>query len=296
MQADGQILRRLLADSEEPLLVAGVHDALSAMVAEQAGFKAVWASSFGLSAVAGLPDLNLLSMTEVLTAMRQIRGAINIPVIADCDSGYGNELNAYRMGREFHRSLLTVICIEDNPFPKRCSLYDGDRRLEPLEHHASRIRALREGATEEAFIIARTEALTAGATIREALERANAYVEAGADAILVQTKSKDGADVIGFAESWERKDVPLIAVPTTYNVRFADLFHYGFRVIIMANQLLRASVGVMQGIAEDIYNSESSGDVREKISSLENVYALLQVKAMDERQRRFQYPLLETVR
>ena len=288
MQADGQALRRILTETSSPLIVAGVQDALSALIAEKAGFRAVWASSFGVSAAAGLPDLNLLSMTEVLDAIRRIRGAITIPLIADCDSGYGNELNAFRMAREFFRCGLSVLCIEDSPFPKRCSLYSGSgRRLEPMEGHAARLRALREGATEEAFIIARTEALVAETGIQDALERAHAYVNAGADAILVQTKSTDGHDMMLFGQLWHNKSVPLIAVPTTYSVSFTDLFAVGYRVIILANQLLRASINSMEMVAGALVFSERSDAVRHQISPLERVYELLKVKEVDQMQNNF---------
>lgn len=297
MPSDAQMLRHLLTDTSAPLMVAGVHDAFSALIAERAGFKAVWASSFGLSAAAGLPDLNLLSMSEMLDAMRKIRGAIDSPLIADCDTGYGGELNVYRMAKEFTRCGLTIMCIEDNPFPKRCSLYDDgvERRLEPAEGHAARLRALREGAEGEAFIIARTEALVAGTGVHDALERAHAYARAGADAILVQTKSKDGDDIMRFGELWDDGSVPLVAVPTTYRTNFADLASAGYRIIIMANQLLRAAADSMERIAHTLIRSESSDAARHEIAPLEGVYELLRVKEVDELQHAFRRDSLEHV-
>jgi phosphoenolpyruvate phosphomutase len=283
---DSQAFRRLIANSKKPLLVAGVHDALSALIAEKVGFQALWASSFGLSAVAGFPDLNILSMTEMLDALRKIRGAIEIPLIVDCDSGYGNEINAYRMAREFSRCGLTILCIEDNQFPKRCSLYDGDRQLKTIEDQVSCIRALREGSAEDAYIIARTEALVAGSGIDDALERAQQYVRAGADAILVQSKSSDGAEIIKFGKLWNI-DVPLIAVPTTYWTSFQELASCRFQVIILANQLLRASVEAIERIAEELIVSNSSYTTEYNISSINHVGELIKLKQLEEMKNNF---------
>src|SRR5438045_9462411 len=110
------------------LLAAGAHDAVSAKLAEQAGFDAIWAGGFGISAVQAVPDANILTLTETLEAVRRIVDAVAIPVVADCDNGYGNAINVMRTAAEFERAGAAGICIEDNEFPKRCSLYAGVRR------------------------------------------------------------------------------------------------------------------------------------------------------------------------
>src|SRR5215471_5469827 len=110
------------------LLAAGAHDALSAKLAEEAGFEAIWASGFGISAVHAVPDANILTLTETLDAVRRIVDAVGVPVIADCDNGYGNAINVLRTAAEFERAGAAGICIEDNEFPKRCSFYGSVRR------------------------------------------------------------------------------------------------------------------------------------------------------------------------
>src|SRR2546428_13045184 len=104
---------------------AGAHDAPPAKLAEQAGFDAIWASGFGISAVRAVPDANILTLTETLEAVRRIVDAVGLPVIADCDNGYGNAINVMRTAGEFERAGAAGICIEDNEFPKRCSFYAG---------------------------------------------------------------------------------------------------------------------------------------------------------------------------
>src|SRR5262245_54071929 len=166
------------------VLAAGAHDALSARLAEEAGFDAIWASGFGISAVQAVPDANILTLTETLEAVRRIVQGVRIPVVADCDNGYGNAINVMRTAAEFERAGAAGICIEDNEFPKRCSFYAGVRRdLVPAEEHARKVEAATAARSDPGFaVIARTEALIVGLGIDEALGRAHAYADAGADA------------------------------------------------------------------------------------------------------------------
>jgi len=128
------------------VLAAGAHDALSAKLAEECGFDAIWASGFGISAVQGVPDANILTLTETLEAVRRIVDAVRIPVVADCDNGYGNAINVIRTVGEFERAGAAGVCIEDNDFPKRCSFYAGVRRdLVAVDEHARKIEAATAG-------------------------------------------------------------------------------------------------------------------------------------------------------
>src|SRR5262250_2629250 len=201
------------------VLAGGAHDALSARLVEEAGFDAIWASGFGISAVQALPDANILTLTETLEAVRRICDAVSVPVVADCDNGYGNAINVMRTAAEFERAGAAGICIEDNDFPKRCSFYAGVRRdLVPMEEHARKVEAAVAARRDRGFVvIARTEALIAGLGMEEALGRARAYARAGADAILVHSKASEFDELHDFARAWDRP-VPLVAVPTTYVV------------------------------------------------------------------------------
>src|SRR3989344_6656749 len=136
---------RELVTSKKPVLLAGAHDALSAKLIENAGFDAVWASSFGISPRSRcMPDANVLTMTEALEAAKGMNDAVSIPLIADCDNGYGNAHNVIRMVREYERAGIAGISIEDNPFPKKCSLFPGERpELVDIGEMAGRIHAAR---------------------------------------------------------------------------------------------------------------------------------------------------------
>src|SRR4029077_11475959 len=132
----------------------------------------------------------------------------------DCDNGYGNAVNAAHTAKRFWAADTAGICMEDNLFPKRCSFYDGERELVPAEEHALKIRAAKDSTHGELFVIGRTEAFIAGHTLEDALERAEAYAEAGADAVLVHSRESTARQLIDFAARW-RHATPLVSVPTT---------------------------------------------------------------------------------
>jgi phosphoenolpyruvate phosphomutase len=271
------------------VLAGGAHDALSATLVEEAGFEAVWASGFGISAVQGVPDANILTLTETLDAVRRIVDAVEIPVVADCDNGYGNAINVMRTVGEFERAGAAGICIEDNDFPKRCSFYAGVRRdLVAPEEHARKIEAATTARRDRGFVvIARTEALIAGLGMDEALRRARAYADAGADAVLIHSKSRDFEELRTFARSWDRA-VPLIAVPTTYPTVAADeLEEAGFRMAIFANQALRAAIVGMRDVLREIRESGCAAGVEKRIARLDEVYALVGVPELKANEERF---------
>lgn len=267
----------------------GAHDALSATLIEAAGFEAVWASGFGISAVSAVPDANILTMTENLDAVKRMSEAVSIPVIADCDTGYGNAINVLRTVHEYERTGAAGMCIEDNVFPKRCSFYAGVRReLVPVEEHARKIEAAKSAQQDPNFVvIARTEALIAGWGLDEALRRAQAYCRAGADAILIHSKARTFDEVAGFARAWDGS-CPLIAVPTTYpDVTPEQLRAAGFKMAIFANQPLRAAIPAMRANLRAMRAAGSAGVVERDIARLEEVYELVGVSELEESERRY---------
>jgi phosphoenolpyruvate phosphomutase len=284
----GEALLALLRGSEI-VLAGGAHDALSARLVEEAGFGAIWASGFGISAVQAVPDANILTLTETLEAVRRIVDAVGIPVVADCDNGFGNAINVIRTVGEFERAGAAGICIEDNEFPKRCSFYGSVRReLVPVEEHAGKIEAATSARRNADFaVIARTEALIAGLGLAEALSRARAYADAGADAVLVHSKSRDFAELAAFAAAWDRA-VPLVAVPTTYpTVSTDELAAAGFRMAIFANHALRAAIVAMRDALRSIRSTGRASSVEDRVASLEEVYALVGVPELQANEQRF---------
>ncbi|MBM4242209.1 MAG: phosphoenolpyruvate mutase [Deltaproteobacteria bacterium] len=290
MRPSSRSLKTLLAERPQ-IVAAGAHDALSAKLVEQAGFDAIWASGFGLSAVRAVPDASILTMSETLEATRAMVEATSIPVIADCDTGFGNAINVMRTVADFETAGVAAMSIEDNVFPKRCSFYAGvARELVPVEEHARKIAAAKAAQRRpDFFVIARTEALIAGWGKEEALSRARAYADAGADAVLIHSKHPDLSELAEVAAAWDRP-VPLVSVPTTYiGASLADLESAGFRIVIYANQALRAALDAMKDALRALRAGEAAA-LEKRIAPLEDVYAQVGVKELKENEARFLLP------
>jgi phosphoenolpyruvate phosphomutase len=272
-----------------PLLITGAHNALSAKLVERAGFDGVWASGFEISAAYAIPDANILTMKETLEAAKAMADVVKIPVIADCDNGFGNAVNVVRTVQEYERAGIAAICIEDNIFPKRCSFYAGVKReLTPVEEHAGKIRAAKDAQrTRDFFVIARTEALIAGWGMEEALKRARAYAEAGADAILIHSKSKQPDELWEFARHWNLK-VPLVSVPTIYkNTHSSELFERGYKVVIFANHGVRTAIKAMRDTFEILKREQRPAAVDDRIVKLEEVYDLVGVSTLNAQEKQY---------
>ena len=290
MRPSSRSLKRLLAERPQ-VVAAGAHDALSAKLVEQAGFDAIWASGFGLSAVRAVPDASILTMSETLEATRAMVEATSIPVIADCDTGFGNAINVMRTVADFEAAGVAAISIEDNVFPKRCSFYAGvARELVPAEEHARKVAAAKAAQRSDDFVvIARTEALIAGWGKEEALSRARAFADAGADAILIHSKHPDLSELAEVAAAWDRP-VPLVSVPTTYiGASFAELERAGFRLVIYANQALRASLDAMKDALRALRSGEAAA-LEKRIAPLEDVYAQVGVSDLKKNEALYLLP------
>jgi phosphoenolpyruvate phosphomutase len=274
-------LRNGLAD-DKPVVAVGAHDAMSARLIGNYDFDAVWVSGFGVSAMAyGLPDLNLVTMSETLAVTRSIEGVTELPVVVDCDNGFGGFSNVVRTAVEFDRAGVAAVCIEDNLFPKRNSLYQGKskRELIPTREQARRLKAAVEGKDSEAFVvIARVEALIAGHGVEAAIERASAYAEAGADAILIHSKDKTLTEITDFLDAWHDTgiDKPLVAVPTLFPDYTADELHQkGFSMVILANQPMRAAVKAMEETLELLDKERKPAAADPSIASVNHIFDLV---------------------
>jgi phosphoenolpyruvate phosphomutase len=266
---------RAMLTRPSPVLAVGAHDGLGAKLVQQAGFDAVWASSFEISASHGLPDASLVTMTEYLAAATAMDTVVDIPVIADCDTGFGGPMNVAYAVQRYERAGIAAMCIEDKHFPKINSFADASQDLIPAEDFAVKIKTAKQAqSSEDLVVIARTEALVAGLDLIEALDRAALYAAAGADAVLVHSKSRRPDEVLAFAERWTL-DVPLVAVPTTYNAISADsLSAAGYRIVIYANQGLRAAVRGMQVVLRELSTARTASAVEDRIARMSEVFAL----------------------
>jgi phosphoenolpyruvate phosphomutase len=278
-----EVLREGL-EGQKPVVAIGAHDAMSARLVADYGFDAIWVSGFGVSAMAhAIPDLNLVTMTEALAAACRMDAATPLPVVADCDNGYGGLINVVRTVRDYERAGIAGICVEDNLFPKKNSLYLGKakRELIPAEEQARRIGAAKRAQDTEGFVfIARVEALIAGHGVEEACRRADAYAEAGADAILMHSKDKTLNEIESFLSQWQGLGhIPLVAVPTLFPDFTADQLHEkGFQMVILANHLMRASVGAMETTLETLAKEGKAAAVDPDIVPVNHIFELVRTK------------------
>jgi phosphoenolpyruvate phosphomutase len=269
---------RLQLEPGKFLQIGGAHDALSAVLLEQAGFPAVWVSGFGVSAAQfAMPDVNLVTMTESVQATRRIAESVSIPVIVDADNGFGDATNTMRAVREYGLAGAAGVCIEDNTFPKRCSLYPGaPRELISIEEMCQKLEAAKRAAEPFGILlIARIESLIADRGIPDAVKRANAYAEAGADAILIHAKCF--APLREIARSGKLKK-PQIVVPTLFSeTSFKDMADCGIAGAIYANQMLRCMVHACRRMASRMLSAGALTELDDAISTLSEVNKLVKV-------------------
>lgn len=256
-------------------LGVGVHNAFTASLAERAGFEVLWLSSLEASTASLLPDINIITHTEMARICREIRATTDLPLFVDADNGYGSDETAVRAAREFASSGATAICVEDNAFPKRGSFYRGVKRsLEDIDDFSRRIEAVKRSAGQSMEVIARTEGLVAGLGLEETVRRARAYAEAGADGIFVQT---NGATLEDFEKVLAKVGTlaPIVVTPTALPDTPADELHgMGVDVIIFANVVMRA---VTRGVGDALavlYRERRIAATGDRIAPLEALFEL----------------------
>lgn len=274
MHQKAHLLRRLFA-RPDIMQVAGAHNGLSARLVEQTGFDAVWASGLEISAAHAVPDANILTMKDYLEAASSINEAVTIPVIADCDTGYGNASNVIRLVKKYEAAGIAAICIEDKCFPKVNSYIPGRQELAPIAEFVGKIQAAKDAQISADFmVIARVEALIAGWGLEEAWRRAEAYVAAGADGILIHSKAKTPDEIQAFIQGWSGA-VPLVVVPTSYSqVTVQQLQAWGVRMVIYANVGMRAAVQAMRQILLRLRQAGSLKAVEADIAPLQTIFDL----------------------
>ncbi len=267
---------RLKIKDKSILKIGGAFDAMSAKLIEINDFDAVWAGSFAISATHAVPDASIMTMTEFLQVAKNMVDSCNIPIIADCDTGFGGPSNVSHLVKQYEQAGVAGISIEDKIFPKQNSLLEnGKHELLNEKDFVAKIIAARESKSNEDFmIIARTEALIAGLGVEEAIKRANAYEAAGADAILIHSKNNTPHEIFEFCDNW-KGSIPLVVVPTSYGgVKINELVSHKIKMVIYANQSLRIAHKSMSRLLKKLKNAESLDEVDEELSSMEEIFDL----------------------
>jgi len=237
---------RAMLNSNEMVVAPFCLNALHAKIAESVGFKAVYMTGSGTSAEHGFSDVGLLTQTEMVANARYIANAVDVPVIADCDTGYGNAINVHRAVQEYESIGVSGIHIEDQVFPKKCGFFAG-KDVIPMEEHVQKVRAALDARTDKDFvIIARTDALQVNGW-EDAIRRCKAYYEAGADLVFVDgVKSKEGLATCAK----EMPDMPKVfngADPVATTGEVADL---GFKLMLAGYTLTVVYDAVKRSMTE----------------------------------------------
>jgi len=279
-----------ILEKKSILKIGGAYDALSAKLVEVTGYDAIWAGSFAISATHALPDASILTMTDFLKSAENMVDACNIPVIADCDTGFGGPPNVSHTVKKYEKAGIAGISIEDKTFPKQNSLLENSKQdLLPEKDFVAKIIAAKESKKDQNFmVIARTEALIAEKGMEEALRRANAYENAGADAILIHSKKNTPDEIFEFSNKWKGK-IPLAVVPTSYpSVKLNELISHKIKMVIYANQSLRAAHNIMLKVLQETLEKESLDQVNIELSSMNDIFKLQEMYKINDQEKRIE--------
>lgn len=282
-----QLKKLLLSDNIEFLMEA--HNGLSARIVEEAGFKGIWASGLSMSAAMGVRDNNEASWTQVLEVLEFMSDATTIPILLDGDTGYGNFNNVRRLVKKLEQRGIAGVCLEDKLFPKTNSFIGGEQQpLAEVEEFCGKLKAAKDTQEGPGFcVVARTEAFITGWDLSEALRRAEAYHQAGADAVLVHSKRSDPEEVVAFMREWGNR-CPVVVVPTTYYGTPTSLFEEaGISVVIWANHLVRSSIAAMQATAAQIHRERSLVGVEQRIAPVAEVFRLQNAEELQQAEGRY---------
>lgn len=280
---------KALLKSSELEFILEAHSGISARIVEEARFKGIWASGLAISAALGVRDNNEASWTQVLEVLEYMSDASSIPILVDADTGYGNFNNVRRLVRKLEQREIAAMCIEDKLFPKTNSFIGGEQQpLADAAEFAGKIRAAKDSQSDPDFsVIARIEALIAGWGRDEALRRAEAYRDAGADALLVHSKESTADQVVDFMSVWDG-GCPVVVVPTMYWQTPVSVFaESGVSLVIWANHLMRASIRAMQETAENIHREQSVAAVENEIVSVAEIFRLQNADELKEAEKRY---------
>jgi len=264
--------------------VCGAFDVMSAKLAEMNGFDAVWASGFGISSARALPDAGIITMTELLDAVTFMADACNIPIIADCDTGYGGPNNVAHLVKKFENAGIGGICIEDKTFPKQNSLFkDGKQILISKRDFVAKLVAAKNAKNNDDFvIIGRVEALIADLGIEEALDRASAYEKAGADVIFVHSRKESPDEIFEFLKRWKGK-IPIMIVPTAFpTVTLDEIKSHGVRMVVFAHQTTLAAFAAISDVVKQLSKINSLSELNTKMASMEDLFKLQGMQKITE--------------
>jgi 2-methylisocitrate lyase-like PEP mutase family enzyme len=256
------------------IVAPGVYDGMSARLVAGAGFQTAYIRGGAVARSTGIPDLGLLSLAEIASRMEQIVDAVDIPIIADADNGYGNALNAQRTAHAFERSGVAGFHIEDQTFPKRCGHY-ADKSVVPVAEMVGKLKAVRDALRDPDFVvIARTDAIAVEG-FDAAIARCQAYLDAGADVSFLDAPTSEAqiADIARRLPGY--KLINMFHGGKTPLLPVARLQELGFHIVIIPSDLQRAAIKAMQRTLTAIKRDGSSGQILADLAGFDEREALV---------------------
>jgi len=278
---------RDLAVRKKPVLLPGAANALTARVIEDLGFEAIYVTGAGVTnTFLGMPDIGLISVTELAEHVRAMRDAVELPLIVDADTGFGNAINVGRTVRLLERSGANAIQLEDQEFPKRCGHFSG-KSVVPCTEMVQKIRAAADARVDaDLMIVARTDAIAVNG-FDDAIERAQAYIDAGADMTFVEAPRT--AEQI--ADIPKRLGVPqlinIVAGVLTPMLSLAELERTGYALVLYANAALQASVAGMQNVLGHLKAQGSLHGVENQLATFTERQRLVQKPHFDALEKKY---------
>lgn len=280
-------LREQIEDRKEIIVLPGVFDALSARIAQQVGFTAMFQTGYGSSAaLLGMPDFGLLNAGETVDNARRIISAVDVPVLVDADTGYGNPLNVWRLVRDLEKLGAAGIFLEDQIWPKRCGHMVG-KDVISKDDYLPKLRAAIEARRSKDFIIvARTDA-RAPLGLDEAIERGKAYKKAGADVIFVEApRTLDELKRVA-----EEIDAPLVANMiedgVTPNVPSRELLEMGYRIAVFPLSALYSATFAMQQVLAELKKTGATTETRKLMVAFKEFNKFVNLEKFMELERKY---------
>lgn len=266
-----------------------VHSGLTGLIVEKTvienngefdQFDAMWVSSLCDSTAKGKPDIELVDMTSRFRTISDIVEVTTKPIIFDCDTGGMIEHFVYTV-RTLERMGVSAVIIEDKVGLKKNSLFGTEvkQTQDTIEHFCKKIQAgKRVQLSDDFMIIARIESLILEQGMEDALNRAHAFVKAGADGIMIHSRKKDPAEILEFCDKFREsnKTTPIVVVPTSFNsITEKELAEHGVNIVIYANQLTRAAFPAMENVAKDILKYHRAKEVDDRLMSIKDIISLI---------------------
>ncbi|MGY4304162.1 phosphoenolpyruvate phosphomutase [Bradyrhizobium sp. USDA 4369] len=267
-------LRDQICSNHDLTFLMEAHDGLSSAVAERAGFKGLWASGLSIACSLGYRDASEASWTQLVDVVERMADSTRLPMLVDGDSGFGNFNNARLLARKLRQRGAAGVALEDKQFPKMNSFIGDCHPLADTNEFSGRLRAVKDAVGDELVLVARIEALIAGRGMDEALHRAHAYANAGADAILIHSRKSSADEILAFAKGWQNR-LPVVIVPTKYYQTPVSAFRAaGISTVIWANHAMRAATAAMREVCRRIIADQGIAGIEPDVATLDEVFSL----------------------